>query len=129
MSLATKNRFLNWTNKNGLVPKLLVSNFQNLKLKSALVSLNFEYSVNYSLHIFLKSNSAQTAPDYNICLLPEFWRFRHGEHWENHFVTVAKIILGKVVHAYVPILPAEYRSNPTLWPRGNIGTCFNLKFL
>ena len=66
----------------------------------------------------------QTAPDYAVCLLPEYWRFRHGQPWQSHFVTVAKIVFGKVMHAYVPILPAEYRSNPTLWPRGTVGTGF-----
>ena len=83
---------------------------------------------NFTAKCFYINVLAQTAPDYDICLLPEFWRFRHGEPWENHFVTVAKIVLGKVVHAYVPILPAEYRSNPTLWPRGTIGTCLTLKW-
>ena len=71
--------------------------------------------------------TAQNAPDWNICLLPEYWRFRHGEPWQDHFVTMARIVVGKVVHAYVPILPAEYRSNPTLWPRGSIG--ISLRYL
>ena len=74
------------------------------------------------------SISGQSAPDWNICLLPQFWRSRGNEPWQDHFVTMAKIVVGKVVHAYVPILPAEYRSNPTLWPRGVVGissTLFN----
>ena len=94
---------------------------------------NFLNKINYPKK-FKKNTSfyrilAQTAPDYDICLLPEYWRFRHGDPWDNHFVTVAKIVLGKVVHAYVPILPAEYRSNPTLWPRGSIGTCFDISLV
>ena len=59
-------------------------------------------------------------PHYLCKLKPEFWRDRNDEYWENHFVTVAKVVKNKVTWAHIPILTAEYRSNPTVWPKGAI---------
>ena len=56
-----------------------------------------------------------------VRLHTSFWAV-YKEPWQNYFVTVARVMGGKVVHTHVPILPALYRSNPTVWPKGEIGT-------
>lgn len=53
-------------------------------------------------------------------LRPSFWAEFNGS-WQNYFVTVARVVGGKVIHAYVPILPSHYRTNPTVWPKGELG--------
>ena len=73
--------------------------------------------MSYNLNITV---IAQSAPDYNVRLKCEFWRVRDSA-WQGYFVSMAKIIKGKVVHCYVPILTEEYRTNPTKWPKGRIG--------
>ena len=55
-----------------------------------------------------------------VRLHPSFWADYDGP-WENQFVTVARVKSDKVIHAQVPILPEYYRTNPTVWPKGEIG--------
>ena len=62
----------------------------------------------------------QTLPDYLVRLHPSYWAEFKG-CWQNYFVSVARVVGGKVVNTFVPILPLHYRTNPTVWPKGDLG--------
>ena len=68
-----------------------------------------------------KHISDQSRPSYMVRLHASFWAV-YDQPWQNYFVTVARVIDGKVVYTYVPILLELYRTNPTVWPKGEIGT-------
>ena len=67
------------------------------------------------------------GPGYRMCLKAEFWAERDlNAEWTQHFVTMAfRNKRGKLIAHHVPILPTEYLRNPTVWPKGFIGTFQN----